>query len=321
MIMTDPYLDPDAEPLIDLPARGSLPKSVYVIEKDAARAINAALATGRPLLVRGEPGTGKSGLARAAAERLKRVFVSHVVDARTETRDLLWSVDHVQRLAEAQLAPTRTALSEKEKEERLKLRHFVRPGPLWWAFDWDSAEKRGGEREPLAPEGWRDRGAVVLIDELDKAPAEVPSAMLDALGQGSFEVPDCGSVAMSRAKRPLILITTNEERALPDAFLRRCWVLHLALPEERKALHAALVRCGRAHFKKAPQALLDRAAELLARDRAEVRERGLTPPGMAEYIDLVRAVSEQKTKVSEQLELLELIGAFALQKHPREPGS
>ena len=91
--MPDPYLDLPDGALIPLPARGGMPPSVHVIDEGSVLAVNAALATGRPLLVRGEPGTGKSQLARAAAEALGRALVTHAVDARTETRDLLWSVD------------------------------------------------------------------------------------------------------------------------------------------------------------------------------------------------------------------------------------
>src|SRR5215831_19488070 len=97
------YLKCNPDQAILLPAAGGLPDSVHVIDEDSILAINAALATGRPLLVRGEPGTGKSQLARAAAQALGRAFVSHAVDARTETRDLLWTVDAVARLAEAQV--------------------------------------------------------------------------------------------------------------------------------------------------------------------------------------------------------------------------
>ena len=88
---------------IPLPEQNGLPKSAHVIDRESILAVNAALATGRPLLVRGEPGTGKSQLARAVAQVLGRAFVQHAVDSRTETRDLLWSLDAVARLAEAQL--------------------------------------------------------------------------------------------------------------------------------------------------------------------------------------------------------------------------
>jgi MoxR-like ATPase len=131
------------------------------------------------------------------------------------------------------------------------------------------------------------------------------------------------SVRTSRilARPPLVVITTNEERTLPDAFLRRCLVLHLALPEDDGALVRALIARGRAHFQGCAEQVLQRTAELLAADRAELRRQDLAPPGVAEYIDLVRAVIEQrKEDVAGQVALLERIAKFALRKHPPEPG-
>jgi len=160
---------------------------------------------------------------------------------------------------------------------------------------------------------------VVLVDEIDKADSTVPNGLLDALGHGRFEVDGLEApVEMKRA--PLVLITTNEERALPDAFLRRCVVLHLSLPEKRDLLVARLESRGRAHFPKASDcsdSVLKRAAEMVADDRAEMRERDLAPPGLAEYVDLLRAVTAQRPgDAGAQLSLLERVRQFALRKHP-----
>ena len=116
-----------------------------------------------------------------------------------------------------------------------------------------------------------------------------------------------------------MVITTNEERALPDAFLRRCSVLHLALPEEAGALIEALINRGRAHFPHCAAGVLQRAAQLLAKDRDELRRQDLAPPGLAEYIDLVQAVTEQRKDEAAQIALLDRIARFALRKHPPEP--
>src|SRR5687768_8260151 len=102
-MMTDRFLSCRENDAIPLPALGGMPPSVHVIDEDSILAVNAALTTGRPLLVRGEPGTGKSQLARAAAAALQRAFLPHAVDGRTETRDLLFTVDAVARLAMAQV--------------------------------------------------------------------------------------------------------------------------------------------------------------------------------------------------------------------------
>src|SRR4030095_7052907 len=98
-----------------------------------------------------------------------------------------------------------------------------------------------------------DAGTVLLIDEIDKADSAIPNALLDALGERSFEVPECGSVTRAEGAEPLVIITTNEERSLPDAFLRRCFVLHLELPDDPDGVDTAHVRKalitrGEAHF-------------------------------------------------------------------------
>ena len=322
--MSKPFLSLSPGSSIPLPASDGMAESVHIIDEASILAINAALATGRPLLVRGEPGTGKSQLARAAAEALKRTFVSHAVDSRTETRDLLWSVDAVARLAEAQMMGALTKQDENALRDRLKILNFVQPGPLWWAFDWSDAAKQAEAVRTtiLKPrDKWKvEDGVVVLIDEIDKADPSVPNALLDALGHGRFEAPGRPPVVMQSACLPLVVITTNEERALPDAFLRRCLVLHLSLPPQRDKLISVLVQRGRAHFStaKCADAVLVKAAELLANDRGTLRNSDLCPPGLAEYIDLLRAVVEQKTAEADQCALLEKIAKFALEKHPTE---
>ena len=306
---------------IPLPEQNGLPKSAHVIDRESILAVNAALATGRPLLVRGEPGTGKSQLARAVAQVLGRAFVQHAVDSRTETRDLLWSLDAVARLAEAQLVGSLRDANTDDVHHRIAIENFVHPGPLWWAFDWKSAEAQA-ERvhigSPITPTGWQTtKGVVVLIDEIDKADPAVPNGLLDALGHGRFDVPGRTAVSMEATNRPLVLITTNEERSLPDAFLRRCLVLHLSLPSAPAALLKTLVERGRAHFdaQTCSDEVLRAAAEQLTKDREEFNSRGLSPPGLAEYIDLLRAVSEQEKSETQQLDLLLEISKFAFRKH------
>lgn len=311
-----------ADAAIDLLEQDGLPRSVHVIDDKSILAVNAALVTGRPLLVRGEPGTGKSQLARAAAQALGRAFVQHAVDSRTETRDLLWTQDAVARLAEAQLVGSLPSPTQESVDRCMAIENFIHPGPLWWAFDWHSASeqaKRVRKSPPATPPKWTmEQGVVVLIDEIDKADSAVPNGLLDALGHGRFDVPGGATVTMKAAYRPLVLITTNEERALPDAFLRRCFVLHLQLPSERTKLVSALVGRGRAHFATilCSDRVLKTAADQLATDRDKARELGLAPPGLAEYIDLLRAVIEQEKTEERQLALLGQIAQFAFEKHP-----
>ncbi len=323
------YLDLADGAEIPLPADDGLPPSVHVIDQASIDAINAALAIGRPLLVRGDPGTGKSQLARAAARALGRRFRAHVVDGSTETRDLLWRGDAVERLALAQVLGALKEVTEAQALARLELQRFIEPGPLWWGFDWEGAafqrELRCYRADATArPDPGRARSTneacVVLIDEIDKADATVPNGLLDALGNGSFDVDGVGSVMMDRACPPLVVITTNEERALPDAFLRRCLVLRLALPVERQALIDVLVARGNAHFgARCGAKVLTRAAEMLADDREEMGSREVTAPGLAEYVDLVGVVVERGKADADRLALLDRVRQFALRKHPDEP--
>jgi len=338
------FLDIADNEVVELVATGDMPEAVHQFEPRQIRAVNAALAARRPLLVRGEPGIGKSQLARAAAKGLGRAFVPHTVDARTESRDLLWHFDAVARLAEAQLlgalgrvadleAPD-PALPSAEKggkpemlniRDRLAITRFLHPRALWWAFNWNGALDRAqaiGISAPPQPDGGDPaNGCLVLIDEIDKAEMDVPNGLLEALGIGSFHPQGCTEPVKATGIAPLVVITTNEERALPDAFVRRCLVLHLRLPSDTKKLTERLVERGHAHFDRhkppASDKVLQRAAELLVADRETARENHWLPlPGQAEYLDLVRAVITRERTAKAQEALMEQVAEFVLKKHP-----
>ncbi|MEM7245205.1 MAG: MoxR family ATPase [Acidobacteriota bacterium] len=311
-----------------LPKLRGLGATAHVFEKDAVFAINAALAAERPLLIRGEPGTGKSQLARAAAAGLGRAFLSKVIDARTEVRDLFYSFDAVRRLADAQV---QAALGSEEPdprkhqaqvEERLAVANYLEPGPLWWCFSWDSAQAqaaRGQAEVPESPGDWSPtQGCVLLLDEIDKADSAVPNGLLEALGHGQFD--RLGGEPVTRdegAEPPLVIVTTNEERSLPNAFLRRCLVLQLALPRKDDELRTWLVGRGRAHFD-CEDGVLIKAANLLVEDRKEARSRSLCPPGQAEYLDLLRAVTTQSEDPDEQEWLVDAVRTLTFRKHPTD---
>lgn len=317
---------------LPIPAADGLLATQHRFEARDLYAVEAALASGRPLLVRGEPGTGKSQLARAVASALKWEFRWRVVDAHTEIADLFFTFDAVERLARAQVAGAlevgRGIVNEAALKDMLAVDKFVRPELLWWALDWKSAHAQ----QELCPQrcvGTRARkvapveapaGCVVLIDEIDKADPSVPNGLLEALGQGTFLVPGGRSIALKHSGATLIVITTNEERELPSAFVRRCMVLQIQLPE--KDLRTWLMARGRTHFGL-PEKLLGDAADLVIRDRAKARELGLVPPGQAEYLDLLRAVSSARRSAKAREEMLAQIAEFALKKHPdllREDG-
>lgn len=313
---------------IDLPAHGALPAAVHVFDAESVHAINAALAAERPLLVRGEPGTGKSQLARAAAVALKWGYRSKVIDARTEVQDLFFTFDAVARLAEAQLQGALRSASSKSSAERLDEQNFLAPGPLWWGFDWASADqqaRRVGAHRPPSPNDATAARAVVLLDEIDKADSSVPNGLLEALGNGEFTVPGRGGkpIRLERERAPLVVVTTNEERSLPDAFLRRCLVLQIRLAESPAELVEWLVKRGKAHFPAMTEPILREAAELLVKEREVIKKRQLCPPGQAEYLDLVRvlerlAATKRGDRAKAQRKLLNDVKRFALRKHPDE---
>ncbi len=308
---------------IALPKLGSWPQAVHVFDRESVYALAAAEAAGRPLLIRGEPGAGKSQLARAAAVAAQRLFISVVVNARTECQDLQWQFDAVGRLGEAQ---TLAHVSEPDILLRLHPRRFLSPGPLWWVFDWNSAQSQWTDCDnplahvPLYPEGWQSsHGSVLLIDEIDKADTDLPNGLLETLGNGDFAVPYLrDSVRQSAASpAPLVIITTNEERELPAAFLRRCLVLHLSLPEDDETLLEWLCQRGDVHFQAQCSELVRRqAGELLLEDRRAALDQGLPPPGQAEYLDLLRAVCTMADDEEGQRALLGHISGFVLKKSP-----
>ncbi len=329
------YFQIEAEKPFPLPKLGALPSTVHVFSQTSIDALDAALAANRPLLIRGEPGTGKSQLARAAAVALNRALITTVIDARTEARDLLWSFDAVARLAEAQVQGALDVKDEAKVREQLKETRFLAPGPLWWAFHWNSAKtqaKEVGAPAPVEPKDWQpDQGTVLLIDEIDKADTAVPNGLLEALGAGRFTGPGGVEVAQDAESlaRPLVILTTNEDRALPDAFLRRCLVLQLKWPEEESEADEfirLLMQRGEAHFPELSPEIRREAAEQLLQDRKVIRNRGLFPPGGAEYLDLLRALDtltrdremplEQREEL--QKEWLIKIRDFALRKHPED---
>ncbi|WP_405729631.1 MoxR family ATPase [Streptomyces sp. NBC_00028] len=268
----------------------------YVTHKRIELAIKVALATGRPLLLRGEPGSGKSSLAAHIARTKEWRYYEHVVTSRTQGRDLLWTYDHVRRLSDAQVRHNGTELRDQR---------YVTPGPLWWAFDPESATGEGGDQRV---DPWhevnRERKrhcAVVLIDEIDKADPDMPNSLLVPLGSNRFTVQETGQEVLKRTLvvdgepgQHLVVITTNEERELPQAFLRRCVVLALKEPDQDR-----LVEIAKAHFTteadeftEADRDLAKELADALLKTRGHAKEKGLRPPSTAEFLDALRACKE-----------------------------
>jgi len=193
----------------------------YVAAPDLAVAVNAAVTLQRPLLVKGEPGTGKTELARQVAATLQLPLIEWHVKSTTKAQQGLYEYDAVSRLRDSQLGEARVH----------DVANYIRQGKLWQAFD--------------AP-----ARVVLLIDEIDKADIEFPNDLLQELDRMEFHVYETGATVKAR-HRPVVIITSNNEKELPDAFLRRCFFHYIRFPDA-DTLRAIV----RVHFPDIKDALL-----------------------------------------------------------------
>ena len=176
--------------------------SNYVATEDLRIAVNAAITLERPLLVKGEPGTGKTVLAREIATALNAPMIEWNIKSTTKAQQGLYEYDAVSRLRDSQLG-----------DERVKdIANYIRRGKVWEAFV-------------------SDKRPVLLIDEIDKADIEFPNDLLQELDRMEFHVYETGELVKAK-QRPIILITSNNEKELPDAFLRRCFFHYIKFPDE-----------------------------------------------------------------------------------------
>lgn len=283
-------------------------------------AVRVALAVGRPLLLLGSSGCGKSSLAFNLARLMRRRYYEFVVQARTQAQELFYRFDAIRRLGEAQASAATTHNATNWRS----CYPFVEPGPLWWVFDPASAIRRGAPmgatfaQPPIDFGRWPDEflepgrreknsgpnfeSAVLLIDEIDKAEPDFPNNLLVPLGSQQFAIEETGDVitlgreSKTDATAPLIVITSNRERELPDAFIRRCIVLEIKSPTREY-----LVTLAQETFKRSDGVANER---FMAMANKLIEIRGEERLSTAEFLDVVRAIDSLGAKESEWEQLI-----------------
>ncbi len=223
----------------------------YVATEDLTVAVNAAITLERPLLVKGEPGTGKSVLAEEIARSLNAPLLTWHIKSTTKAQQGLYEYDAVSRLRDSQLGDSRVS----------DIRNYIRRGKLWEAFQ--------SETRP-----------VLLIDEIDKADIEFPNDLLLELDRMEFFVYETGETVKAR-QRPIVVITSNNEKELPDAFLRRCFFHYIKFPDAE-----TMARIVEVHYPGIKHRLVEEALKVFF----EVREvPGLRKkPSTSELLDWLK---------------------------------
>jgi len=270
----------------------------YHYDSDSLRAVRVAGAIGRVLLVRGAPGTGKTSLARNVAGALGWDYIEFVVTSRTQASDLLWRFDNLERLNDAYASAIDRSESVREK------RNYLEPGPLFRAF---APEFAAGLRRTLPHEPPKS-GVVLLMDEIDKADPDLPNDLLVPLEAKRFTI-DALNLLVEAQRPVFVVVTTNEERDLPQAFLRRCVILTLKRPADRDAL----LTIARKHFPKLDVRLFDAVFDAYISLGEKAEGNDLRPPATAEFLDALSACEELGLKVED--EELKFAVRAALWKH------
>jgi len=292
-------------------AKNGMPATFHVFEQQHIDAIRTAWFAKRPLLLRGEPGLGKSQIAQALAHKANCNLLLHVVHSRSEPEDLLYWVDHVSRLAQAQLVSNKVA-----DKTSVDIEKFVVPGPLWWAYAPEKAKAfyDSSEQYKSSLEFDVAKPTVLLIDEIDKADSELPNSLLEVLNNHSFHAHGHDEAIQGNADNPpFVVITTNEQRKLPHAFLRRCVTLTLSLESEDQ-----LIRIAEAHkssLSALSDELIQRVASTVFKARANTAD-GDYQPGTSEFLDLLRVLNNNDLYKNDddRKEALDTISQFVLDK-------
>lgn len=227
--------------------------SQYVVSESLLRSVNIAIALSKPLLIKGEPGTGKTMLAEAISEALGKKLIIWNVKSSTKAQDGLYVYDTVQRLYDSQFGG----------EGVSDVARYIKLGKLGEAFR-------------------SDEQVILLIDEIDKADLEFPNDLLWELDKMEFYIPETGETVKAK-KRPIVIITSNAEKELPDAFLRRCIFHYIAFPD-REMMRQIIA----AHFGALDEVLLEETlrAFYLLRDMPALVKK----PSTSELLDWIQAL-------------------------------
>jgi MoxR-like ATPase len=239
----------------------------YVTSEPLRNAVNLSIALGRPLLIRGEPGTGKTQLAHSIAKDLEKKLVTWHIKSTTKAQDGLYVYDTVQRLNDSRFGD----------KDVSNIKNYIKPGKLGQAFQ-------------------ANEQVVLLIDEIDKADIEFPNDLLNELDEMSFFIPETGET-VSAIHRPITIITSNAEKELPDAFLRRCVFHFIEFPTPE--LMEQIVKV---HYPNVKTNLMQEAMKTFYSLRAveEFRKK----PSTSELIDWIKALiacEVQPDRVSKEI--------------------
>lgn len=302
------YFELPADDTIDI--EGTSP---YVLNNNIAIAVDVALATERPLLIAGPPGSGKSRLADAMAALLGWNYLSHTLTSRTRLEELTGELDHLQRLHDANVARSNAGVNTEgnnagKNNNGLKPDWAYRkPGVFWWAYDAKTAKNRGGEPSKAKKMGvtlkYPDSGierkvghhTVLLLDEIDKAEPDLPNDLLEPLDRKCFSIPNGGFIEARDGLKVLTIITTNRERQLPPAFLRRCVTLNIQEDKDKQKRIQKRILIGQKHYPQASSELLEILADRI--DELAMHGAQTKKPGASEFLDAVHACLQLDLKV------------------------